>query len=258
MSIICIVQARIGSTRLPNKVMKHINEKPILWYCLTRLKKCKHIDKIVVATSTNKENDTIRQFCDEHGYDCFSGDEDDVLSRYYNCAKKYNAETVVRITSDCPLIDPDVVDHYINYYKEIKGEYDYIKNSWFDNSYPSGFDAMVFSFNVLQKCHESTLGEQISGYREHVLGMMDKTLVKKYLFSDIDTNLINNLNFDINCVHLSVDTQQDFDLIENILMHFKDNIDFTFTDVISYLNNNPDLTKINLDPSRLRIYYIKD
>lgn len=254
MNIICIIQARMGSVRLPNKIMKTVNGKSLLWYCLMRLKRCTNIDKIVVATSTNEENDVIRQFCIENNYDCFSGDEDDVLARYYNCAKKYEAHTIVRITSDCPLIDPVVVDKYINYYFDIKNEYDYILNTWFKNSYPSGFDVEVFSFDVLKKCHELTLGKQILDYREHVFTKMDSKLVKKHLFSDIDTELITSLNFDPNFIHLSVDTKDDFELIEYILVYFKNNINFTFKDVILYLNNNVWLTKINMDESRMDIY----
>ena len=235
MSIIAILQARMGSTRLPGKVLKKICGKPLLYYTTTRLKKSKMLDKIILATSANKENDAIEQYCRENNITCFRGKEDDVLDRYYQCARKYDGKIIVRITGDCPLIDPNIVDKVIKYYME--NDYDYIKNTWFKNAYPSGFDVEVFGFDVLEK--HCKLEKDIKN-REHVLSTLDDKLFKKIKYSDLTDEFINSLNFDLNNIHLSVDTPYDFKLIEFILNNFKDNINFTFDDIIELLNKNTD------------------
>ena len=110
MKIIALVQARIGSTRLPGKVLKKIVNRPVIDLLLTRLSESKKIDQIVVATSKNTKDDTLKDVVESLGYDCFRGSEDDVLKRFYDAAKKYNADIVVRITGDCPLVDANLVD----------------------------------------------------------------------------------------------------------------------------------------------------
>lgn len=223
MLIVAIIQARMGSKRLPGKMFKFIKNKPLLWYTINRTKKSSLIDQVIIATSVNKENDIIEQFCKENDIKCFRGSEDDVLDRYYQCAKQINADIIVRITGDCPLIDPNVVDNCINFYKT--HDHNYIKNTWFDNSYPSGFDVEIFNFKTLEH-HWKT--ETNVNNREHVL----YSHPNKYNYSDIDIK--------INNIQLSVDNQKDFNLIKNILDHFND-IDFTFYDVMKYLDNNVNL-----------------
>lgn len=244
--IYAILQARMGSTRLPGKVLKKINNEPMLYYCIERIKKSKYIDELIVATSTNIENDSIVNYCIKNDVKYYCGDENDVLKRYYECCKTNNVrndDIIIRLTADCPLIDPNVIDKIIDFYLHHK--YDYIKNTWFDNSYPSGFDVEVFDFETLEK-HNDT--ETNIKNREHVLSSLDSKIFKKHSFSDIDTQINrNNLSFDYNMIHLSVDTQKDFDLAENIINNFKENINFTFTDVINYLNDNPKLVKMNID-----------
>jgi len=245
MSVIAIIQARMGSTRLPGKIMKKINGNPILWYCIERIKKAKKINKIIVATSINKENNVIEEFCKKESIICFRGDENDVLDRYYKCAKKYYGRVIIRLTSDCPLIDPIILDNMINFFHS--HNYDYLRNTWFIDSYPSGFDIEIFNINTIES-HWVT--EKSTEHREHVLSSLDGQRFKKGLFNDLSKEYLSELNFDINKIHLSVDTSKDFRVVKKILNNFNKNIDFTFNDVMDFLNNNIHLLKINVSKSR--------
>jgi len=144
--ILAIVQARMGSTRLEGKVLKESMGKPLLWYLKERLKKSRMISKIVIATSDLSQNDCIEDFCLVNGTECFRGSESDVLDRYYQCAKTYGAEQIIRISADCPLIEPAITDDVVNYYNS-HPEYDLVKTG---PSYPDGFDTEVFSFESLK------------------------------------------------------------------------------------------------------------
>ena len=119
MSVIAIIQARMGSTRLPGKILKEVNGNPLLFYQLERLKGSKLIDEIVIATTTKEQDNEIVTFCEQYGVSYYRGSETDVLSRYFNAAVKFNADTIVRLTSDCPIIDVEVVDKTIQYFLEL-------------------------------------------------------------------------------------------------------------------------------------------
>src|SRR3989338_126496 len=124
LKIVAIIQARMGSLRMPGKVLKPILGKPMLWHVVERVKRAKLINQVVVATSTNPEDKKIADFCKKNNIEVFRGSQNDVLDRYYQCAKKYHAKFIVRITADCPLIDSQLIDKLIR--KFFKGRYDYI------------------------------------------------------------------------------------------------------------------------------------
>ena len=139
----CIIQARMGSTRLPGKVLKKINgEVPMLKFQLDQLKHSKRIEKIVVATTNMEEDDEIVNFCKANDVECFRGESENVLDRYYQCAKKFNFSIILRIPSDKPLIDPEIVDEIIG--KFDLESYDYVSN-FLTLSYPSGTEVEVLS-----------------------------------------------------------------------------------------------------------------
>ena len=148
--IVAIVQARLASVRLPGKVLKDIMGKPVLGHVVERLKGCRLLNEIVIAT-TEKENEGILQVAREYGVESFIGSEDDVLDRYYQAAKSFAAPVIVRITSDCPLIDPGVTDEVIRYYLVNKDRFDYVSNVS-KRTFPRGLDTEVFSFRTLEKC----------------------------------------------------------------------------------------------------------
>ena len=163
MKIVCIVQARISSSRLPAKILLPGYNKPLLLHLIERLKKSKLINSVIVATSKNPLDDLIYDLCSLKKIKVYRGNLNDLLSRYYNCAKKHNADHIVRVTSDCPLIDPKIIDLMIRKYLSLK-KLDFLSNTH-PPSYPDGFDVEIFSFRALEKAFRSAKN---SYEREHV------------------------------------------------------------------------------------------
>src|SRR5215203_5095582 len=137
MASLCILQARMGSTRLPGKVLLPLLDKPLLAWDIYRLRQCRLIDDILIATTTDPRDDAIADLCTREGWGCFRGSENDVLDRYYQAARQRSAETIIRITSDCPLIDPAVTDYVIATYHAAAPAADYASNV-FSRTYPRG------------------------------------------------------------------------------------------------------------------------
>lgn len=144
------VQARMGSTRLPGKVLINIHGKPMLHHVIRRLNVSTYIDDIIVVTSGESQDDYIETYCDEHGVKIFRGDENDVLSRYYNASELYVSEYVLRVTADCPVIDPYLINNLINIH--ISNKYDYSNIDTIE-TYPRGLDAEIFSKKILDEIH---------------------------------------------------------------------------------------------------------
>lgn len=163
MKIGVIVQARMGSTRLPGKVMKKLSGKEVLWHVVERLKKSKYINEIIIATTDKQQDDTIAAFCAQHQVTCFRGEELDVLKRYYDAAKSNKLDIIVRVTSDCPLIDPAVVDRLIE--TLIEGDLEYVSNS-FEKTYAKGLECSAFTFKALERCMKEAVKPE---HREHVV-----------------------------------------------------------------------------------------
>ena len=151
--IVCIIQARTGSTRLPGKVLMKLDEKnTVLDYVINQLSFSKLIDKMIIATTNLEQDDVIEDIANRLKIQCFRGDSDDVLDRYYQCAIKFEADNILRITSDCPLIDPEIVDKVITMY--LTKDYDYVSNT-LKPTYPDGLDTEVFSVESLKKILKS-------------------------------------------------------------------------------------------------------
>ena len=148
---LAIVQARMGSTRLPCKVLKEVNGKSLIEILFHRLSNSKKIDKLILATSQNTENDLLVETIEKLGFETFRGSENDVLDRYYKAAMRYIPQAVVRITGDCPLIDPHLVDEVISIYEQEK--VDYVSNTN-PPTYPDGLDTEIFSFEALKIAHD--------------------------------------------------------------------------------------------------------
>ena len=152
----------MGSSRLPGKVMRMINQKPMIELLLHRLDKSKYINKIILATTLNENEQSLVKHVKNLGYDVFQGSEDDVLERYYEAAKLHNPDIIVRITGDCPLVDPELVDEVIEAYLEQKVEF--LSNT-LPPSYPDGLDIAVFSYSALERANEEAVTKH---EREHV------------------------------------------------------------------------------------------
>ena len=229
--VIAIVQARMGSTRLPGKVLKKINGKALVEFLFQRLSQSKKIDKIILATPISSENDVLANIIEKLGYDVFRGSENDVLGRYYEAAKKYKAESVVRVTGDCPIIDPALVDEVISIYEQEK--VDYVSNTN-PPTYPDGLDTEVFSFEALKIAHDQA---KKPFDREHVTPFI-KT---HHRFSR--KNLTNKM--DHSDERWTVDDSEDFIVIENIINHFRPNLDFSSEDVLKLKQSNPEYFTAN-------------
>ena len=235
MKVVAIIQARMGSTRLPGKVMKTILGKHVILWAIDRVSLSKLIDEIVVAIPFGKQDDVIADTIEEYNNKILisRGSEGDVLDRYYNAAVQTNADVVVRITSDCPLIDPVVVDHVIEQF--LKNDCDYCSNS-LQRTYPRGLDTEVFSFDALSKAWN----EAKKNYeREHVT---------PYIIENPDKFKLLNVSNDIDLSHLrwTLDTKEDFEFIDAVYQRiYPEKQMFFMDDVLDLLDHEPGLIDIN-------------
>lgn len=232
MKTVIIVQARMTSTRLPGKVLKTVLDKPLLEYQIERLRCITAADGIVIATTNNDTDQPIVDFCNRLGVAYFRGSEEDVLARYHGAAVKYNADIIVRITSDCPVIDPAVCSKAITYFINNQHQYDYVRLE----QYPRGLDAEIFSFKVLDECFREAI-EQPD--REHVT---------PFIYHHPERYRIKHMtcNEDYSHHRWTVDTPEDFELVKRIIeeLYPIKNI-FDFVDVLDVLNKNPEWYYIN-------------
>ena len=198
-----IIQARMGSTRLPGKILKKLNGITALECFLNQLSYSKSLDSIIIATTTKSQDDVIVNFAKDHKINYFRGSENDVLDRFYECSKKFSVKDIVRITSDCTLIDPTIIDEIVDYY--LSNSFDYVSNS-IDRSYPSGNDVEVFSFSSLEN---SWLNAKKSSEREHVT---------PYIYNNPEEFSISQIKYSTNLSHLhwTLDREEDLTLIKKI------------------------------------------
>lgn len=231
--IVCIIQARMGSTRLPRKVMKKIKEETVLYHVVERAKQSELIDQIVVATTTNRQDDVLVEESKRLKVSSYRGSEEDVLSRYYHAAKKYNADRIVRVTSDCPFIDPVIVDQVIS--KHLETNADYTSNC-IERTYPRGVDTEVFNFDVLEEAYKNATQKY------------EKEHVTPYILEHPDKFKLINIEAKGKLrrpdIRITLDTIEDFELISRIILHFS-SINFTTEDIIDFINQNPKLIDIN-------------
>lgn len=217
MKVLCIVQARMGSERLPGKVMKEINGKPMISYTLNSLKKSKYIDEIILATSTQEINNPLVEYVEKNNFNVFRSDnEDNVLERYKFASDKYNGDVIIRVTGDCPLINPIIVDHVVT--KFLMYDYDYVRLDVPD-TFQRGFDVEVFSKEALDRVYNKVCSEEninnseYAPFREHVTF---------YIYNHQDEFNVGYVKgegkyFDNRNINLSVDTEEDFKRVEESL-----------------------------------------
>lgn len=231
MKTVAVVQARMGSTRLPGKVMKAINGKPMISLLLARLSKAKRLDGIIVATTTDPKDDIFVNYIESLGFACHRGSENDVLARVLEAALKLNADTVVRITGDCPLIDHEIVDEVIEKFVDTKS--DYCSNAE-NRTYPDGLDTEVFSIEALQRSSSLT---QDKFDREHVTPFLRKSPL--FRRSSVESNV------DYSKLRWTVDEQNDLTVIQNVFSQFLPDIYFGWRAVIEFQGKRPDIFVAN-------------
>lgn len=205
----CIIQARMGSSRLPKKVMKKIdNDYTVLDYVIQQIKSSESIEKIIVATTILEQDNIIYDYLSSQKYEVFRGSSEDVLDRFYQCAKKFSIDTVVRITADNPLIDPKIIDTAITEYKN--GKYDLVTNT-LKRTFPFGTEVEVFSFKILEKSWQNA---KKPSEREHVT---------PFIWNKQNGFNIKNFEYKKNISHLryTVDRIEDLELVKEIIKNIK-------------------------------------
>lgn len=233
MKVIAIIQARMGSTRLPSKVLKNLGGQPMLAHVVNRTRRVKTLDAVVVATTTQLADDVIAYLCKEQDWPCFRGSEDDVLDRYYRAASIFRADVVVRITSDCPLIEPEIIDRVVNKLLSCYPEVDYVSNSLV-RTFPRGLDVEVIGFSALKKAWQE---DDNLAWREHVT---------PYIYRHPEKFKIRNVanDRDYSYMRWTVDTPEDLTFARNIYDYFK-NDTFTWIEVLRLLGKYPEWLGIN-------------
>jgi spore coat polysaccharide biosynthesis protein SpsF len=236
--IVAIIQGRMGSSRLPGKILMDIAGLPMLARVVERTRYAGTIDEVVVATTFDEEDDAVAIFCQDRGYAHVRGDNDDVLGRYMKAAQTFNADIIVRITADCPLMDPDVIDRTVNVFLSAYPEAQFGTNrglNQIERTYPIGMDVEVMTFEAL----EMAFREAKEPYqREHVTPFLYET-VGRFEKTSIDAN------GEYGDQRWAVDTPEDLTFVREIYARLDDQEKFHFEDVISLLEREPNLLEIN-------------
>lgn len=230
MKIAIITQARMTSTRLPGKVLKIVKGEPLLFYHVERARLSGI--SVIVATTINKEDDVIAQECQKLKVPCFRGDESDVLGRYYNCAKELALDTIVRITSDCPLIDGALIKKGVESFAKSKA--DYLSNT-VERTFPRGFDFEIFSFKALQTAYQEA---KDNSEREHVTPYIWRNNPALFKIESY-VNQVDKSDY-----RITVDTELDFLLIKELIEEFRAD-QKNCQQIIEIFEKYPELAKIN-------------
>lgn len=229
-----IVQARMGSTRLPGKVMKILAGQPVLWHVLQRCKLAQSIDQVIVATTKNTEDDLIVQSCQAWNFPFFRGSAEDVLSRYVETADNYHSDRIIRVTSDCPLIDPEIIDLTIDTLDGL----DYVANV-FERSYPHGLDCEAMSFSALRLAADTATS---TFDREHVTAFFREHAGSPFRVKTVTMPR----KFQAPELRLTLDTSEDFQLFTTIYDHFYHPGAIVPTvEVIDWLRTHPAVATLN-------------
>jgi len=237
MKIIAIIQARLGSTRLPGKVLLDLEGRTVLEHVIRRVKSSKLVNDVIVATTINKDDLEIVKLCANLGINVYCGSEDDVLDRYYQTARLFRADHIVRITSDCPLIDHMLIDEVINLHLRKKADY---TSNTIKETYPDGMDIEVFTFAALKEAWKKA---NLSSEREHVTPFIRKNPAFKQV----------NLEYDRDLSHKrwTLDNPEDYEFIRLIYKNiYTKNHDFGMMKILEFIDKNPDIEKINQNINR--------
>lgn len=234
MRVVAIVQARMGSTRLPGKVLLDLAGEPMLARDMNRLSRAGRIDETVVATTVKRADDPIVELCRQRSWLYFRGSEEDVLDRYYRAAKARRAEGVVRITSDCPLIEPEIVDRVVSEFLQRQPMIDYASNTVPERTFPRGLDTEVVRFEALEKAWRQ---DDNPTWREHVTAY-----IRHHPRRFRSHGVLNSK--DLSHLRWTVDTPQDLAFVRRIYEHFGHDR-FSWREVLALLERKPEWLAIN-------------
>ena len=227
-----IIQARTGSSRLPGKVLAKIQNKPMVWHVINRAKKVRNVNQIILVTTNNKIDKILLKIAKDNKILSFAGSETDVLDRYYKTSLEFGADPIVRITADCPLIDPLLVEKMIEFYK--KNKYDFVANNIIP-TFPDGLDVSIFSFFILKK---AWINAKLKSEREHVVPYMIKNKQKFKIFNYKNSQDLSHLRW-------TIDEKEDLKFVRKIYSLMKPKTIFYTKDVLNLLRKNPSILKIN-------------
>jgi len=231
MKIVAIIQARCGSSRLPGKVLMDIVGHPMFSRVVQRTRQARMLSDVVLATSTEPRDEPLVTLAARLDVPCFRGSEGDVLNRFVGAAEAFNADLVVRLTADCPLLDGGVIDRVVRVFQESRG-IDYVSNT-LERTYPRGLDTEVFTRDALVRAH---LEARLPYEREHVT---------PYIYRHPELYSLRSVTHtsDLSAYRLTVDEPADLAMVRQIYQHFQDR-SFTFLDVIHFLTENPEVGAI--------------
>ena len=238
MNFVATIQARMGSTRLPGKVLMTAGGKPFLLHQVERVSRSRLIDEVIVATTVQPQDDAIAQLCEQNGIKVFRGAEDDVLGRVASCLQSYEGWGHVELVGDSPYVDFRIVDEFIGYFLKHQGSVDYVTNG-IDITYPNGAEVNVYSVNSLLECDQRVTTDD--PMREHV----DVHLYQSGLYRCI------NLEAPIWLRHpefyIEIDTEKDYQVLKTIGDYFQEASEpyFSLKDIIRYLIEHPEIANIN-------------
>jgi len=231
--ILAILQARITSQRLPSKVLMTILGRPMLELQIERILRCKKIDQLIVATSINQEDDPIDTLCKKMEISCFRGDLANVLDRFYQAARRYRPQHVVRLTGDCPLTDPMLIDELIEFY--LARKCDYASNCQ-EPTLPDGLDAEIFSFETLAQTWQEA---KLPSHLEHVTQFMNSQPQRFTIAS-------YKYHQDLSRYRWVVDEPEDLEFVRKIYEKlYPSNPEFGTQDIVALLKRNKKLVEIN-------------
>ena len=241
MKITGVIQARTSSKRLPNKVLLPVLERPLILHQIERIKRSKMLNQIILATSIHHTDNELFDILNKNGVNTFRGSLENVLERFYQCAKKFDSDVIVRLTGDCPLNDPDLIDEIIQFYLE--SNFSYVGNSIDSDklTVPDGFDMEIFSFSILEKAYKEA---KLPSEKEHVTPWMRS-----------ENSSFNWTHFEHKrkrkYYRLSVDHMKDFLLIKSIIENFSNQrTNYSIDEIIEFCDNNPSLSLSNISIPR--------
>ena len=235
MKTVAIIQARCGSSRLPGKVLKDLCGKPVLAHDLERISQAKKIDQVIVATTENQGDDQVASLADSLGFVVFRGSENDVLARYYGAAKESQADIILRITSDCPLIDALIIDEMIEEFEDHMYDISYnVPLEGEELTYPRGLDVEIFRFTALKDAYENAVDPY---EREHVT---------PYIYENYSKRHYHRWNQSFPAYRWTLDTEEDFLFISEVYRYLYKGIHNFYTDdILELLRTHPELNEIN-------------
>ncbi len=230
MNIVAIIQARMSSVRLPGKVLLPLSDTTVLGYTVRRVKEAKQISEVIVATSDESEDDPIEEEALLRGARVFRGSLDDVLDRYYNATRTFGVEHICRVTADCPLIDPEVINRVASEY--VGGRFDYVSTGRISSTFPDGMDTEIFSSSVLDRAWKDAM---LPSEREHVTS---------YIWKHPEMFKIGEVRNEVNLskIRLTVDEMADYEVVKKIVA---DVHPISLGAIVDYLASNPEVAALN-------------